>query len=106
MSNIYSITECPSIQEEEYILNTIDKNQKFDYVHQAFGYVSDKGEYMLVAAILKKKDEDEYYLAGATGINYGNTNELQVMNYDKDMATVHREEWVKAIKLGHKKMVN
>ena len=57
---------------------------------------------MLVAAILKKKDEDEYYLAGATGTNYGNTNELQVMNYDKAIATVHCEEWEKVIKLEHK----
>lgn len=60
---------------------------------------------MLVAAILKEKDTEYYYLVGATGTNYGSTNKLQVMNYSKAMATVNCEEWEKAIKLKHEKMV-
>ena len=46
---------------------------------------------MLVAAILKEKDSEEYYLVRATGTNYGSTNKLQVMNYREAMATIHRE---------------
>lgn len=74
--NVDYITEYPSMHEEEYILSMIEKNKNFDEVHQAFGYINQKKEYMLVAAILKQKDVDKYYLAGTTGTNYGNTNEL------------------------------
>ena len=55
---------------------------------------------------MKCKGTEEYTLAGATGTNYGNTVELNVMNYKQAMATVHHdEEWEKAVKVEHKKMV-
>ena len=44
--NVESVTECPSMQEEEYILSMIDKNNNFDEVHQAFGYINEKKEYV------------------------------------------------------------
>ena len=44
-------------------------------------------------------------IAGATRTNYGNTAELNVMNYKQAMATIHHEEWEKAVKVEHKKMV-
>ena len=60
---------------------------------------------MLVAAICKHRDSEEFHLVGATGKNYGNTNELKVMTYQEAMDALNREEWEKAIKLEHKKMV-
>jgi uncharacterized protein YktA (UPF0223 family) len=57
---------------------------------------------MLVAAYMKK--DDEYYLVGATGHNYGNTKELQVKNYHEAMASVDKKEWEKAIKMEYEKM--
>lgn len=83
----------------------LDTDNQFDTVEDAFGYQNDDGEFMLVPAILKEKDSDEYSLVGATGTNYGSTNKLQVMNYREAMATVNCEKWEKAIKLKHKKMV-
>ena len=53
----------------------------FNTFKYAFGYENNDGEYMLIEAILKEKDSEEYYLLWATGTNYGSTNELQVMNW-------------------------
>ena len=71
----------------------LDTDNQFDTVKDAFGYQNNDDEYMLIAAILKEKDSDDYYLFGATGTNYGSTNKLQVMNYREAMATIHCEEW-------------
>ena len=46
----------------------------------------------------------EIHLVGATGHNYGNTAELNVMNYKQAMASVDKKEWDKAIKVEHDKM--
>ena len=59
---------------------------------------------MLVAATLAD-ETGEIFLVGATGLNYGNTAELNVMNYKQAMATVDKDEWNKAIKVEHDKMV-
>ena len=59
----------------------------------------------MVAEILKERDSKEYYLVKATGVNYCNMSELQVMNYREAMAKVNHEKWEKVIKLEHKKMV-
>ena len=91
--------------EEEYILSNIGKESQFKEVSQAFGYQNSAGEYMLVAAILKLKGTDGYYLFRAPGKNYGNIQELKVMNFKEAMATVDKEEWEKAMKLDQKKMV-
>jgi hypothetical protein len=49
----------------------IDPNNNYENIEQAFGYTNEQNEMMLVAAYMKK--DDEYYLVGATGHNYGNT---------------------------------
>ena len=59
---------------------------------------------MLVVATLADETGD-IFLVGATGHNYGNTAELNVMNYKQAMATVDKEEWMKAIKVEREKMV-
>ena len=59
---------------------------------------------MLVAATLADKTGN-IFLAGATGHNYDNTAELNVMNYKQAMDTVDKEEWNKVIKVGHDKTV-
>ena len=93
--------------DEEFILSKIDKENQFEEVSQAFGYQNLAGEYsyLLVAAILKQNGADEYHLVGATGTNYGNTQELKVMNFKEAMATVDKEEWEKAVKVEFEKMV-
>ena len=58
---------------------------------------------MLTAAILQDQ-EQEYYLVGATGHNYGNTKEILVMNYKQAMATIDKQDWEKAIEIEHDKM--
>ena len=47
----------------------------------------------------------EVYLVGATGHSYGNTSELNVLNYKQAMETVDKKEWNRAIKVEHDKMV-
>ena len=60
---------------------------------------------MLVAATLVD-ETGEVFLVGASRHNYGNTVELNVINYNKQaMAAVDKEEWNKAIKVEHDKMV-
>ena len=59
---------------------------------------------MLVAAALAD-ETGEIFLVGATGHNYGNTAELNVMNYKQVMTTVNKKEWSKAIKVEHDKMM-
>ena len=59
---------------------------------------------MLVAATLAD-EKGEIFLVGATGLNYGKTAKLNVMNYKQAMATVDKEELIKAIKVEHNKMV-
>ena len=58
---------------------------------------------MLVAATLAD-EEGEIFLIGATGHSYGNTAELNVMNYKQAMASVDKKEWDGAIKVEHDKM--
>ena len=58
---------------------------------------------MLVAATLVD-ETGEVFLVGASRHNYGNTVELNVMNYKQAMATVDKEEWNKAIKVEHNKI--
>jgi hypothetical protein len=98
-----NLLQCPSMTEEEYIHGMLDPNNKYEYIEQAFGFENEQGEYMLVAAYMKK--EDDYFLVGATGSNYGNTKELQVKNYQEAMASVDKKEWEKAIKMEHDKML-
>jgi hypothetical protein len=57
---------------------------------------------MLVAAYMRK--DNEYFLVGATGHNYGNTKEIQVRNYHEAMASVDKKELEKAIKMEYEKM--
>lgn len=59
---------------------------------------------MLVAATLTD-EEGEIYLVGATCHNYGNTKELNVMNYKQAMLTIDKKEWDQAVKMEHDKMV-
>ena len=75
----------------------------YTHVERAFGYVTNN-EYMLVAATVKDIN-GEVYLVGATGHSYGNTSELNVMNYKQAMETKRKKEWNKAIKVEHEKMV-
>tara|TARA_B100000780_G_scaffold239015_1_gene180618 strand:- start:385 stop:4227 length:3843 start_codon:yes stop_codon:yes gene_type:complete len=103
--NSGTIIECPMFNYEEQLLNNIDPEGQYEHIEQALGYKTPEGEYMLVAAVMKCRGTDEYTLAGATGTNYGNTAELNVMNYKQAMATVHHEEWEKAVKVEHEKMV-
>ena len=100
-----AVLECPMFNYEEQLLNNIDPEGQYEHIEQAIGYKTPEGEYMLVAAVMKCKGTDEYTLAGATGTNYGNTAELNVMNYKQAMATVHHKEWEKAVKVEHEKMV-
>ncbi|VEU33926.1 unnamed protein product [Pseudo-nitzschia multistriata] len=94
------------MREEEFVLFSLMKggNRTYSSVEHAFGYVDTRGDYRLVAAALED-NVGELYLVGATGHNYGNTAELNVMNYKQAMATVDRKEWEKAIKVEHDKMV-
>ena len=51
------------------------------------------------------KDKDgELFLVGATGRNYGNTTELNVMSYKQAMRSIDKAEWDKAIEIEHEKM--
>ena len=59
---------------------------------------------MLVATTLADETGD-IFLVGATGHNYGNTTKLNVINYKQAMAILDKEEWNKAIKVEHDKMV-
>ena len=45
----------------------------------------------------------EIFLVGATGHNYGNTSELNVMTYKEAMASVDKEQWDTAVKEEHDK---
>ena len=93
------------MEQEELILFSLTKVEKlYTTVELAFGYKNKKDEYMLVAATLADETE-KIFLVGATRHNYGNTAELNVMNYKQAMATVDKEEWKKAIKVEHDKMV-
>ena len=47
----------------------------------------------------------ETFLVGATWHNYSDTVELNVMSYKQAMATEDKEEWNKAIKVEHDKMM-
>ena len=58
---------------------------------------------MLVVVTLAD-ETGEIFLLDATRHNYGNTAELNVMNYKQAMATVDKEEWKKAVKFEHDKM--
>ena len=97
-----SVLECPSMTQEELILSTLGEEECYEEIDQAYGINNEQGEFMLVAAVLKK--EEDYFLVGATGHNYGNTAELSVMNYKQAMETINKEEWLKAIKIEHAKM--
>ena len=93
------------MEQEEFILFSLTKAEKlYTTVERTFGYRNKKNKYMLVAATLAD-EKGEIFLVGATGSNYGNTAELNVMNYKKGMATVDKEELNKAIKVEHDKMV-
>ena len=93
------------MEQEELILFSLIKTEKlYTNVERAFGYKNSKNEYMLVAATLAD-ETGEIFLVGATGHNYENTTELNVMNYKQAMATVNKEKWNKAIKVEHDKMV-
>ena len=59
---------------------------------------------MLVATTLADETK-EVFLVGTTKHNYGDTTELNVMNYSQAIATVDKEEWNKAIKVKHDKLV-
>ena len=69
------------MEQEEFILFNLIKAEKlYTTVKRAFGYRNKKEEYMLVTATLAD-ETGEIFLVGATGNNYGNTAELNVMNY-------------------------
>jgi len=93
------------MEQEEIVLFSLTTTKKlYTNIERAFGYKNSQNEYMLVAATLADEN-GEIFLVGATGHNYGNTAELNVMNYQQAMATVDKEEWNKAIKVEHDKMV-
>ena len=73
-------------------------------MERAFGYKNSQSKYVLVAATLSD-ETGEIFLVGATEHNYGNTAELNVMNYKQAMSTVDKEEWNKSIKVEHDKIV-
>ena len=69
------------MEPEEFILFSLTKAKKlYTTVKQAFGYRNKKNEYMLVAATIAD-ETGEIFLVSAIGHNYGNTVELNVMNY-------------------------
>ena len=100
--------ESNSMDEEDYILYSLAGQSKDDIVYksveQAYGFINYSDEYMMAAATLQDM-KGEYYLVGATGHNYGNTKELQTINYKQAMASLDKIEWEKAIKVEHKKML-
>ena len=68
------------MEQEEFVLFSLTKAEKlYTTIELAFGYRNKKSEYMLVAATLAD-ETGEIFLVGATGHNYGNTAELNVMN--------------------------
>ena len=70
-----------AMKQEEFILFSLTKEEKiYTSVERAFGYKTKDHEFMLVAATLAD-ETGEIFLVGATGHNYGNTAELNVMNY-------------------------
>ena len=94
-----------AMEQEEFILFSLTKAEKlYTTAGQAFGYRNKKNKYMLVPATLAD-EKGEIFLVGATGHSYGNTAELNVMNYRQTMATVDKEEWKKKNKVEHDKMV-
>ena len=94
-----------AIEQEEFIFFSLTKVEKlYTIVEQAFRYRNKKNKYMLVAATLAD-ETGEIFLVGATGLNYGHTTELNVKSHKQAMATVDKEEWNKAIKVEHDKMV-
>ena len=103
--NIDSISPCDSFQHKEFLLSNINQEGWYNHINIAFGYNNKNGKYMLVAAICKERNSKEFHLVGATGKNYGNTNELKVMTYQEAMNTINCEEWENTIKLEHEKMV-
>ena len=93
------------MEQEEFILFSLTNAEKlYTNVERAFGYKNSKKEYMPVAAILAD-ETDVIFFVGVTGHNYGNTAELNVMNYKQVITTVDKKEWDKAIKVDHDKMV-
>ena len=100
-----SVIPCKFFKEEQFILAQLGDGNRFNTIKDAFGYKIKDGELMLVAEILKENGVNEHYLVGATGTNFSNTEELEVMNYKESMATVNCEEWEKSIKFVHEKMV-
>lgn len=97
---------CPAFNHEIHLLEQLTTTTKewYEKIEQAFGFKDQQG-LKIVGAVLKVKDADEYELVGATGTNYGNTNELKVMNYKEAMATLDKEEWEKVVKVENEKMV-
>jgi len=94
-----------ALTTEECILMSLTKEETiYSSIERAFGYVSSNGHHMLVAAALED-NQGEVFLVGATGKNYGNTAELNVMNYKQAMATVDKDEWDKAVEVEHNKML-
>ena len=92
------------MEQEEFIFFSLIKAKKlYTMVERAFGYKNQKNEYMLVEATLADETR-EIFLVVSTRHNYGNTAELNVMNYKQGMATVDKEERNKAIKVEHNKM--
>ena len=79
----------------------IKAEKLYTNIERAFRYRDKKKEYMSVAATLT----DETSEIGATCHNYGNNAELNVMNHKQEMAIVDKEEWNKAIKVEHDKMI-
>ena len=93
-----------SMEQEEFILFSLTKAEKiYTLVERPFGYRNKNNEYMLVAATLAD-ETGEIFLVGATGHNYGNTAELNAMNYKQAMASVDKKEWDAAVKVEHDKM--
>ena len=81
------------MEQEEFILFSLTKAEKlYTTAKQAFVYQNKKNEDILVAATLAD-ETGEIFLVGATRHNYGNTVELNGINYRQAMTTVYKEEY-------------
>ena len=84
------------------ILSALDLENEWDEIQEIYGFKEARtGNHMMVEALLSRttKEGVEFGLVGATGTNYGTTDELNVLNYEQAMNSLDKKEWENAIEV-------
>jgi len=110
-SNNFDYTQSDGSQLNRYQNRNQNRNQNKEPEHE-IQFQTDSEEEATVHGTTRSgtqytlagDETGEIFLVGATGHNYGNTAELNVMTYKEAMASVDKEQWDVAVKEEHDKM--